>query len=222
MKTNKEMTMLNLTCICHVSVCEDVDVPPSLEHVKYPVRTASGDKKGNRPRAPFSPRPTPPRHVPAPSPNVIIEEIIEEPVHGEERHGAGTYTLWIGFVCTFTPTQTCYTRVSEAEINQYYFSFLRPGAQAYRETKGTEEESQSTAGQDPCLSKWWNRSCSWGPFPLSILRLKKQTNRKITISVFCGLQRCRIGLQWPTWSTQHISMCATWWSVRRECCWPNT
>lgn len=69
--------------LCHVSVCEDVAIPPATEDVKYPVRSGgSGEKRVN-------PRPAPPKYTHASSPNVIIEEIIEETVAGEERDVMG-------------------------------------------------------------------------------------------------------------------------------------
>ncbi|KAK2850477.1 hypothetical protein Q7C36_009260 [Tachysurus vachellii] len=68
-------------------VCEDVAVPPAAEHVKNPARNeSSGEKRRGResPRAAISPHPASPRHIRAPSPSLIIEEIIEEPVIDRE------------------------------------------------------------------------------------------------------------------------------------------
>ncbi|XP_053090427.1 RING finger protein 17 isoform X2 [Pangasianodon hypophthalmus] len=73
-------------------VCEEVAIPPATEPVKRPVRSGgSGERRGGRdsPRVPISPRPASPKHIHAPSPNVIIEEIIEETVAGDERDVMG-------------------------------------------------------------------------------------------------------------------------------------
>ncbi|KAK3543926.1 hypothetical protein QTP70_031835 [Hemibagrus guttatus] len=70
-------------------VCEDVAIPPATEDVKHPVRSGGSGEKGENPRVLISPCPAPPKHTRAPSPNVIIEEIIEETVAGEERDVIG-------------------------------------------------------------------------------------------------------------------------------------
>lgn len=78
--------------VCLVSVCEEVAIPPATEHIKQSV--SSWERRGGRdsPRVPIFPRPAYPKYIHAPSPNVIIEEIIEETVTSEERDVMGMYT----------------------------------------------------------------------------------------------------------------------------------
>ncbi|KAG7331453.1 hypothetical protein KOW79_005422 [Hemibagrus wyckioides] len=70
-------------------VCEDVAIPPATEDVKHPVRSGGSGEKRENPQVLTSPCPAPPKHTRASSPNVIIEEIIEEAVAGEERDVMG-------------------------------------------------------------------------------------------------------------------------------------
>ncbi|KAM9486561.1 RING finger protein 17 isoform 2-T2 [Clarias gariepinus] len=72
-------------------VCEEVRTPPAREHVKHPVRgVGSGERGRDRPRVSVHPHSVSPKRMLqtyASSPDVIIEEIIEETVAGEgETH----------------------------------------------------------------------------------------------------------------------------------------
>lgn len=78
--------------VCHVSLCGDVAIPPDTEPVKRPVRHGgSGERRGSRdpPRMSVSPRLTSLKHMHTLSPNVIIEEVIEETVDGAEKDEMG-------------------------------------------------------------------------------------------------------------------------------------
>lgn len=136
--------------VCHISVCEEVTIPAATVHLKRPARSGrTGERKGGRDshRVPISSHSASPKQICTPSPNVVIEEIIEETIAHEERVVMRMYAqndLYID-------KPLC----SVAKLSFPYFCYLRPGAQAYSETKGTEEESQGIAGQDCCLSKWW-------------------------------------------------------------------
>lgn len=81
-----------MTLVCRDRVGEDAAISPATELVERPARRRdSGDKRRGRrsPRVSVSPGPASPGHVRAPSPDVIIEAVVEETVDGEERDALG-------------------------------------------------------------------------------------------------------------------------------------
>ncbi|KAF4086779.1 hypothetical protein AMELA_G00088320 [Ameiurus melas] len=69
-------------------VCEEVTIPTAAVHLKRPARSGgSGERRRGRDihRVPISSHSASPKQIRTPSPNVVIEEIIEEPIADEER-----------------------------------------------------------------------------------------------------------------------------------------
>ncbi|XP_017324761.1 RING finger protein 17 isoform X1 [Ictalurus punctatus] len=69
-------------------VCEEVTIPAATVHLKRPARSGrTGERKGGRDshRVPISSHSASPKQICTPSPNVVIEEIIEETIAHEER-----------------------------------------------------------------------------------------------------------------------------------------